>query len=172
MFLGLANFYYCFIQSFIKIARLFISILGTVNLFKNFLKNIIEDDKLMVGGNNNSGQNLAKSKRSKNYKNLAQSKKSKNHPKSSKNIILNKSEILINLIIATNAGATGYQTAKIVIPFICLRQAFTKALIFQNYLECYIWIETYTSGYAIGRVFNQLSFNWVNISILTKSNLG
>ena len=39
-----------------------------------------------------------------------------------------------------------------------LRQAFTKALIFQHFdLECHIRIETDTSGYTIERVLNQLT---------------
>ena len=58
MFLGFANFYYCFIRGFKKIAGPLTSILKTSNLSKNSLNKMVEDDE-MVGGSNNSGQNLA-----------------------------------------------------------------------------------------------------------------
>ena len=41
-----------------------------------------------------------------------------------------------------------------------LRQAYTKALILQHFdPECYIWIETNVSGYAIEGVLSQLTTN-------------
>ena len=41
-----------------------------------------------------------------------------------------------------------------------LRQAFTKVLILRHFdLECYIQIETDTSGYDMGRVLSQLVSN-------------
>lgn len=82
---------------------------------------MIEDDKLVFSKNNNSDQNLAKSKKLKNHQNLAKSKKSKNHLKLSKKIILDKSKILINLIMATNASVIRYLIAKARVTFTCLR---------------------------------------------------
>ena len=73
---------------------------------------MVKDDEV-VGGSNNSGQNLAKSKKSKNHQNLAKFKKL-NQPKlsKSKKAILNKSKILVNLTVATSASATGYLIPK------------------------------------------------------------
>ena len=65
------------------------------NPSENSLNKMVEDDKV-VGRSNNSGQSLAKSKKSKNHQILAKSKKA----------ILNKSEILVNLTMATNADVT------------------------------------------------------------------
>ena len=63
---------------------------------------MFENDE-MVGGSNNSGQKLAKSKKSKNHQNLALFKN------------------LVNLTMATNAGATRYLTSKARVDFTCLR---------------------------------------------------
>ena len=44
--------------------------------------------------------------------------------------------------------------------FTRLRQAFNEAPILSHFdLECYIWIETVTSGYAIVSVLSQLTSN-------------
>ena len=40
--------------------------------------------------------------------------------------ILNKSQIFINLTVATNAGAMGYLTTKTRVEFTYLRQTFTE----------------------------------------------
>ena len=91
---------------------------------------MVEDNKV-VGKNNNSGQklailkklkyhqNLAKSQNSKNYQNLAKSRKSNYHPKlsRSKKAILDKSKILVNLIVTTNAGTIKYFTLKARVSF-------------------------------------------------------
>ena len=121
MFLGFANFYRCFIRGFSKIARPLTLILktGSINPSKNSLTKIVEDNKV-VSRSNDSSQILAKSKKSKNcqilanFKKLSQLKLSK-----SKKAILDKSEILVNLTVATNAGATRYLTPK-------ARKAFTQ----------------------------------------------
>ena len=53
-------------------------------------------------------------------------------------------------------GATGYLTSKARLAFTKLRKAFTKAPILRHFdPECHIWIETDTSGYAIGGVLSQ-----------------
>ena len=113
VFLGFANFYCCFIQGFSKIAGPITSILRTSSPSENSLNKIVEDDKV-VGGSNNSGQNLAKSKKSKNHRISAKSRKLNHQPKSSKSkkAILDKSEISVNLTVATNASAMGYLTSK------------------------------------------------------------
>ena len=56
--------------------------------------------------------------------------------------------------------ATGYLTPKVRLAFTKFKKAFTKALILQHFdLECYIRIETDASGYAIGGVLSQLTFD-------------
>ena len=122
---------------------------------------MVENDKLVVDRNNNSSQNLAKSKTSNNNPKFFKLKKA----------ILNKSEILVNLTISTNAGAIEYFISEARIAFTQLKQAFTKAPIFQYFnLKYHIQIETNKSGYAICKVFSQLNFDWVALddSILTE----
>ena len=118
MFQGFANFYYHFIWGFSKIAGPLTSILKTDSLSpsENSLNKMIENDEV-VGRSNNSDQNMAESRKSKNRQILAKSKKS-SHP--------NKSKILINLTMATNADAMGYLTPEVGKAFTRLRQAFTK----------------------------------------------
>ena len=130
VFLGFANFYHCFIWGFSKIAEPLILMLrtGSLSPSENFLNKMVEDDEV-VGRSNNSGQNFAKSKKSKNCQILAKFKNS-SHPKSSKKAILNKSKILVNLTIGTNTDATEYLTAKAREAFTRSKQAFTKAPIF------------------------------------------
>ena len=54
--------------------------------------------------------------------------------------------------------ATGYLTPDARQAFTQLRQAFTKAPILRHFdLECYIWIKTDASGYAIGGVLSQVT---------------
>ena len=54
-----------------------------------------------------------------------------------------------------------------------LRLAFTKALILPNFdPECYIWIETDVSGYAISGVLSQLTFQTRSDGVVTKTDLG
>ena len=129
MFLGFTNFYCCFIQGFSKIAKPLTLMLkiDSPSPSENFLNKMVEDDEV-VKGSNCSGQNLAKSRKSKNHQNLAKSKKS-NYLKlfKSKKVILYKSKILVNLILATNADTIGYLTSKAREAFTRLRQAFTKA---------------------------------------------
>ena len=119
---------------------------------------MVEENKV-VGRSNNSGQNLAKSKKSKNHQILAKSKKSSHSKLSkSKKAILNKSKILVNLTMVTNANATGYLIPKAREAFTQLRQAFIEAPILQHFdPKCHIRIETNTSGYAIGRVLSKLN---------------
>ena len=73
---------------------------------------------------------------------------------------MNKSKILVNLTVATNAGAMGYFTPKTRETFIQVRQAFTKAPILQYFDSKYhIRIETNESGYVIEGVLSQLNFD-------------
>ena len=137
---------------------------------------MVEDDEV-IGGSNNLDQILAKSKKSKNHQISAKSRKAKHQPKlfKSKNAILDKFEILLNLTEATNANAMGYFIPEAREAFTRLRQAFTEAPIFQHFnLECHIRIETDASGYAIGGVLSQLNSDWVapDSSKLNKSDFG
>ena len=120
LFLEFANVYYCFIQGFSKIARLFILMLkiGSPSPFENFLNKIVVDND-MVGKSNDSGQILAKSKKLKNHRILAKSRKSNHQRKlfKFKKAILDKSKILVNLTLATNADAIEYLTLEARIAF-------------------------------------------------------
>ena len=66
-----------------------------------------------------------------------------------------------SLLTSKNSnGATGYLTHNGKRAFTQLRQAFTKAPIFQHFdPECHIRIETDASGYAIGGVLSQLTLD-------------
>ena len=156
VFLGFANFYCCFIWGFSKIASPLTSMLRTSNLSENSLNKMVEDDEV-VDGSNNSGQNLAESKKSKNYQISAKSRKA----------ILNKIKISVNSTMAATADATGYLTPKARGAFTQLRQAFIEAPILWYFdPECHIRIETDASGYAITRVLSQLNFYWVALDVL------
>ena len=136
MFLGFANFYFCFIRGFSKIAGPLTSMLKTSSPSpsENFSNKIVEDNKV-VDRNNDSSKNLAKSKKSKNYRISAKSRKSNYLSKLSKfkKTILDKSKILVNLTMATNAGAIGYLTVEARVTFTQLRQAFIEAPILQYF---------------------------------------
>ena len=99
------------------------------------------------------------------FKNLSKSKKAKN----------DKSE---NSTHSLDIGATEepiFLTPSAKEAFNYLKQAFTEAPILRHFdPECHIRIETDASGYAIGRVLSQLSFDWVDLdgSILSKSDFG
>ena len=57
-----------------------------------------------------------------------------------------------------NLNRASYLTLKARLAFIQLKKAFTKAPILRHFdLECYIWIKTNVSGYAISGVLCQLS---------------
>ena len=92
-------------------------------------------------------------------KNLSKFKKSKNA----------KSEIQIRIGATRKSMFLASGTREI---FNHLRQAFTKAPILRHFNpECHIWIETNASGYAIGGVLNQFTFNHLTSDHLT-SNQG
>ena len=56
--------------------------------------------------------------------------------------------------------AIGYLTPKAKLAFTQLRKTFTKALILRHFdSECYIWIETDASSYAISRILSQLALD-------------
>lgn len=66
-----------------------------------------------------------------------------------------------------------FLTSKARKAFNYLKQAFTKASVFQHFdPKCYIWIETNISGYTMGRVQSQLIFNQLTLldSIFSKSD--
>ena len=90
------------------------------------------DDKVVTGSSKADNRNLSKSKKSKKTKSKIQ--------------------------ICINIGAMGesiFLTPGTKEAFNQLSQAFAKALILQHFdPECYIWIETDVSGYAIGRILS------------------
>ena len=104
------------------------------------------DSALSLGGNNDKVVGVGGKAGD---RNLSKSKKSKN-AKSGKQICI---------------GAMGkpiFLTPGAREPFNQLRKAFTKALILQHFdPECYIRIETNTSGYAIKEVLSQLTSDYL-----------
>ena len=104
-------------------------------------------------------------------KNLSKSKKSKNNKSGNLTRVPNIEAKREPIFLTLDTRKT----------FNHLRQAFLEALILQHIdPECYIWIETDASGYAIGGVLSQLNFDWVppkesnlaKFKILTKFDFG
>ena len=156
VFIGFANFYWCFIQGFSRIAAPFISILKTTGSSDLTPKAFGADDNEVVGVGSRANET---------FKNLSKSKKAKNDESKSSTRSLD--------IRAT--GEPIFLTSGANKAFNCLRQAFIKALILQHFNpECHIQIETDAAGYAIGGVLSQLSSCWVDPddSISSKSDFG
>ena len=130
VFLGFANFYWHFIQSFSKIAWPLTSMLKTssaTRLSKNLLLSIdvAEVDEVGVGGVSDCENEMVGRSPSKN-----------------------------------SNRAIGYLTSDVRRVFTQLRQVFTKAPILQHFdPEYHIRIETDISGYAIGRILSQLTLD-------------
>ena len=157
VFIGFANFYWRFIQGFSRITVPLTSILKTtgssndlvLKVFRADSNDIVEDGG---GRADETGKNSSKSKKLKN-------KKSGN-------------------LTCTNIKATGeptFLTPGAREAFNILRQVFTEAPILRHFdPECHIWIETDASGFSIGEIPSQLSFDWVDpdCSILSKFNFG
>ena len=128
VFLGFANFYWRFIQSFSKIAgplTLMLRTSSATRSSKNLLLSldVAEVDEVGVGGGGDREDETVGRSPSKN-----------------------------------SNGATGYLTPDARRAFTQLRQAFTEAPILRHFdPECHIRIETDASGYAIGSVLTQLT---------------
>ena len=130
VFIGFANFYQRFIRGFSRIVTPLTSMLKMTGSLDLAKR---DNDNEVVGGG--SDKNLSKSKKSKNTK----------------------------FGIQTRIRATGeptFLTPGAREAFNQLKQAFTEALILRHFdLECHIRIETDASGYAIGRVLSQITFD-------------
>lgn len=87
-------------------------------------QSVVEENE-MVGGGESSKTNLSKFQKSKNF------------------------------TVLSNANALGFLTSKASTIFIQLRQTFIKAFILRHFnLECYIKIETNSSGYTIDKILS------------------
>ena len=128
VFLGFANFYWRFIQSFSKITgplTLMLKTSSATRSLKNslLLMDLAEVDEVGVGDNGD-----------------CEDKTFGRSPLKNSN------------------GATGYLIPNTRQTFTQLRQAFTKASILQHFdLKCHVRIETDASGYAIGNMLSQLT---------------
>ena len=157
VFLGFANFYQRFIQGFSRIVTPLTSILKTTGSPDEPASSKNNGSRPVSGRNNSNnkvdefgGDSVEYAKKSGKSKGQKTSKSQKS-AKSGKNS--SKSGNLPNF------GATktepSFLTPKARSAFNRLRLAFTKALILQYFdLECHIWIENDTSGYAIGGVLS------------------
>ena len=73
---------------------------------------------------------------------------------------------------SNNTGKPKFLTFGAKKAFNCLKETFTKALIFRHFdLECYIWIKTNTLGYAIEKVLSQLISNQLTSDENIKSSV-
>ena len=134
VFLGFANFYYCFIQGFSKIAALLTSMLRMSPIPTSVTQKLINLVDEFGGGDRgeNEARTSASTKRPTGVGNL-----SSNHV----------SHIVSNYLTPDAKKA-----------FDQLCQAFTEAPILQHFdPERYIRVETDASGYAIGGVLSQLT---------------
>ena len=143
VFLGFANFYWWFIQESSRIAAPLTLILKTLSTESTESKKGIvgvsggskagcDRGGLDGSGIDNVELDGGKVEFGKKCRNLSKSKKRK----------------------------SGFLTSGAKRAFTKLRQAFIKAPIFHHFdLERHIWVETDASGYAIGRVFSQLTLD-------------
>ena len=181
VFLGFANFYRQFIQSFSKIAAPLTSILKTTSEpapSRNngsrlaFSKN--DDNRSASGRNDGNGKvdgfggsvehakKSGKSKGQKTFKSQKSAKSGKNSSKSGKSPNFNTTET-----------GPSFLTPKARSAFNRLRLAFTKAPILWHFNpECHIWIKTNALGYAIGGVLSQLASGTSADGVVTKADLG
>ena len=122
MFISFANFYQRFIQSFSRIAALFIFLLKTIGLSKLVPKAFrVDDDKVVNSGNGKTNETVVNlSKQLTRMPNIRAIKKP--------------------IFLTPNANKAFNQ----------LRLAFIKASILRHFdLKSYIWIKTDVSSYAI-----------------------
>ena len=139
VFIGFSNFYQRFIQGFSKISALLTFILKTTKSSEELaLRAFKAGNNEVVGGDNRIDKTVIDLSKSKNEKSR-------------------------KLTYMPNIGATrepNFLTPNAKKVFNYLRLAFIKALILRHFdLESHIRIEIDGSGYAIGRVLNQLNLN-------------
>ena len=144
MFLELANFYRQFIQEFSQIGVPLTLILKTSKSTKSKIrpgKGGVEID------NSKAGRKEKKLDRSELYGSEVDSGEVGDNEVVKKGQNLSKSK----------KTESGFFTSGVRKAFTKLRQAFIKASILYHFdPERHIWVETDVSGYAIGRIFNQL----------------
>ena len=153
VFIGFANFYQRFIQSFSKIAVSLISMLKTTWSFEELAPKAFRASNNEVVGNDDSRADETVIDLSKNKK----SRKSTHMP----NIEATKEP---KLLTPDTKKAFNY-----------LRLVFIKAPIFQYFnLESHIWIQINASSYAISRVLSQLNldFDAPSNDLNSKSDFG
>ena len=151
MFIGFANFYWRFIQSFSRIVALLTSLLKTTELSESAPKAFKADDNEVVSGGSGRANGTV--------------------------VNLSKNEKSRKSICVPNIGATrepNFLTPNAKKAFNHLRLAFIKAPILWHFdLESHICIEIDASSYAIGEVLSQLNFDSdASPNDLNKSDFG
>ena len=165
VFLEFANFYWRFIKGLNCIAALLTSMLKTTGSTESATS--LEETEGEVGGNSVVGNSIVGGGEATNPT------KGKNQAKMTKSKILVKSK---NPDFPPNSrnkeAGTGFLTSEARLAFIQLRQAFVKVPILHYFdLESHIRIETDASGYAIGSILSQLSFETRPNGVVTKADL-
>ena len=168
VFLGFANLYWWFIQSFHRIAALFTSILKLAVLSERLTSNKLEisDGKGDDGNGDDNVEFAKKSEKSKGQK-LTKSQKSKGEKLKKPS----KSRNLPNF--NTMETRPSFLTSDARIVFNCLRLVFTKTLIFWHFdLDCYILTETDALNYIINSMLSQLASRNSPDVVATMTDLG
>ena len=169
VFLGFANFYQWFIQSFSKIAAPLTSMLKTT-----LSSEVRAADEVLVANEVSSveggGESIEKCGKLSKTEKSSKSRNTKDK-KSAKSKKPSKSGNSPNFDV-TKAGPS-FLTPKARSAFNRLRLTFIKALILRHFdPECHIRIETDALSYAIGGVLTQLASGTSPDRVLTKTNLG
>ena len=199
VFLGFANFYRRFIQSFSKIAAPLTWMLKTIGLPDKSAPSKNDNSKSASSKNDNGKsasrrndgnsevnrfgvggndvEHAKKSEKTSKFWKLSKSGKSKsektsksqNSAKSGEKSLKSRNSTNFNTI---EAGPK-FLTPDARIAFNHLWLAFTEAPILRYFdSECHIWIETDELGYAIGRVLNQLISGINPNGVVTKTDFG
>ena len=165
VFLGFANFYWRFIQSFSCIATPLTSMLKTTGSTGSAANP--KEIKGEVGGDSMVDNSIVRGGKATNPI------KGKNQAKTTKSKILVKSKNYDFPKSRTEKAGTGFFNPKTRLAFTQLRQAFVKAPIFHHFdPESHIRIKTDVLGYAIGDILSQLSSGTRPDRVVTKNDLG
>ena len=182
VFLGFANFYWRFIQSFSRIAALFTSMLKTTGSPDEPASSRNNSNRSASSRNDNSRPASEKNNGDGEVDRVGVNRNGMEHAKksekTSKSWILSKSgKRLSKSRNSTNCDPTEdgpkFLTLDARTTFNCLWLVFIEAPILWHFdPECHIRIETDALGYAIGGMLSQLTSGTNPNKVVTKADLG